>query len=149
MKAITEFIRHQILRLYVKYLRLRGCQIHHTSKIFLGAKIDLTHPTGIFIGKYTYVAYGAIVLSHDYTRSLRTKTYIGDYCFIGVNSVILPGVRIGNHVIIGAGSVVTKDIPDNSIAVGNPAKVIKKDISTDKYGKLVKREASNENSCSY
>ena len=45
--------------------------------------------------------------------------------FIYANSVVLPGVQIGDNVIIGAGSVVTKDIPSNSIAVGNPCKVIK------------------------
>ena len=45
--------------------------------------------------------------------------------FIGCNSIIMGGVRIGNNVVIGAGSVVTKDIPDNSVVVGNPAKVIK------------------------
>ena len=49
-------------------------------------------------------------------------------CVIGVNSIIMPGVKIGNEVVIGSGSVVTKDIPNNCIAVGNPAKVIKIDI---------------------
>lgn len=46
-------------------------------------------------------------------------------CSIGIGSIILPGVTIGEGAIIGAGSVVTKDIPDWTIAVGNPAKVIK------------------------
>lgn len=45
---------------------------------------------------------------------------------IGANSTILAGVVIGENCLIGAGSVVTKDIPDNSVAVGNPARVIKK-----------------------
>ena len=49
-------------------------------------------------------------------------------CVIGINSIIMPGVKIGNEVVIGSGSVVTKDIPNNCIAVGNPAKVIKTDI---------------------
>jgi maltose O-acetyltransferase len=40
----------------------------------------------------------------------------------------MPGVKIGNEVVIGSGSIVTKDIPDNCIAVGNPAKVIKTNI---------------------
>lgn len=51
---------------------------------------------------------------------------IGNDCWIGGNSIILPGITIGNGCVIGAGSVLTKDIPDNSLAVGNPAKVIKK-----------------------
>jgi acetyltransferase-like isoleucine patch superfamily enzyme len=50
---------------------------------------------------------------------------IGENVWIGTHSVILPGVTIGNRAIIGAGSIVTKDVPANSIAVGNPAKVIK------------------------
>jgi carbonic anhydrase/acetyltransferase-like protein (isoleucine patch superfamily) len=44
--------------------------------------------------------------------------------FIGVNSIIMPGVSIGSNVVIGAGSVVTKDIPDHSVAIGVPAKVV-------------------------
>jgi len=50
---------------------------------------------------------------------------IGDNVWIGESAVVLPGVTIGKGSIIGASAVVTKDIPPNSIAVGNPAKVIK------------------------
>lgn len=51
---------------------------------------------------------------------------IGDDCWIGGNAVICPGITIGNGSVIGAGAVVTKDIPENSLAVGNPATVIRK-----------------------
>lgn len=50
---------------------------------------------------------------------------IGKNCWIGGSAIILPGVTIGDNCVIGAGSVVTKDIPANSVAVGNPAKIIK------------------------
>lgn len=50
---------------------------------------------------------------------------IGNDVFIGFRTLILPGVTIGNRCVIGAGSVVNRDIPDNSVAVGNPCKVIK------------------------
>lgn len=50
---------------------------------------------------------------------------IGDNVWIGGSVTILPGVTIGDNVTIGAGSVVTKDIPSNSVAVGNPCRVIK------------------------
>ena len=52
------------------------------------------------------------------------KITIGKNCFIGCRSVILPGVTIGDNVIIGAGSIVNRDIPSNSVAAGNPCKVI-------------------------
>ncbi len=51
---------------------------------------------------------------------------VGENTVIGANCTILPGVRIGKNCLIGAGSVVTKDVPDGVVAVGNPAKIIKK-----------------------
>ena len=55
-----------------------------------------------------------------------SEVKIGSDVWIGANVCVLPGVTIGNNVIVGAGAVVNKDIPDNSLAVGVPAKVIKK-----------------------
>lgn len=57
---------------------------------------------------------------------------IGDNVWIGGNSVVMPNVTIGNNVVIGTGSVVTKDIPDNSIAVGNPCRVLRAINENDK-----------------
>lgn len=51
---------------------------------------------------------------------------VGNNVWFGGNVTVLPGVKIGDNSVIGAGSVVTKDIPENSVAVGNPCKVIKK-----------------------
>ena len=45
--------------------------------------------------------------------------------FVGAGTIVLPGVSIGSNVVIGAGSVVSHDIPDGSVAMGNPAKVVK------------------------
>ena len=59
-------------------------------------------------------------------RQIPKPVRIGNDVWFGGNCVVLPGVTIGNNVVIGAGSVVTHDIPDNSLAVGNPARVIKK-----------------------
>lgn len=50
---------------------------------------------------------------------------IGSGCWLGGGVIVLPGVTIGNGSVIGAGSVVTKDIPENSLAVGNPCRVIR------------------------
>ena len=79
---------------------------------------------------------GAIVFSHDYSRALMVNTYIGDNCFIGANAIIMAGVTIGNEVVVGSGAIVTKDIPSHCIVAGNPARVIKENIKTKKYGQL-------------
>ena len=70
----------------------------------------------------------------------RTKAYyeyampitIGDNVWVGANVVINPGVTIGDNCVIGSGSVVTKDIPSDSVAVGNPCKVIRKITDEDR-----------------
>lgn len=109
----------------------------NTARVSYRAKLDKTFPKGIHIGAESYIASGAIVFSHDYSRNLKTHTYIGKKCFIGANVVILPGIKIGDEVIVGSGSIVTKDIPSNSIVVGNPAKIIKSNIKTKKFGQLI------------
>ncbi|MDR0658403.1 MAG: sugar O-acetyltransferase [Mediterranea sp.] len=59
-------------------------------------------------------------------RTFALPVTIGDDCWIGGGAIIVPGVTIGRGSVIGAGSVVTKDIPENSLAVGNPCRVIRK-----------------------
>jgi len=96
---------------------------------------------GLEIGKHCSIASGVHIYTHDAIRWAvlnlkkddkkgshvdRAPVKIGNNVFIGANSVILKGVKIGNNVIIGASTVVNKDVPSNSIAVGNPARVIGK-----------------------
>lgn len=61
-----------------------------------------------------------------FCRTYALPVRIGDGCWIGGGAVILPGVSIGSGAVIGAGSVVTKDIPANSLAAGNPCRVIRR-----------------------
>lgn len=120
------------------YCKLFGMQIHNSARISFGAKLDKTNPKGIHIGEDSYVASGAIVLSHDFVNKVHADTHIGKRCFIGSNSIIMCGVNIGDEVIVGAGSIVTKDVPSNCVVVGNPAKIIRRDIHTTKFGRLIK-----------
>ena len=82
-----------------------------------------------FIGPRTCI----YTVLHDMLPSQRNKpecfgkpVNIGNNVWLGGNVVVLPGVTIGDNVVVGAGSVVTKDIPNNVLAAGNPAKVIRK-----------------------
>ena len=63
---------------------------------------------------------------------------IGEDCWLGAGVIVCPGVTIGDRSIIGAGSVVVKDIPEDSVAVGNPARVIKKLLLSAKTPKRIK-----------
>ncbi|BBL87604.1 hypothetical protein VroAM7_02570 [Vibrio rotiferianus] len=116
--------------------RIYGMKIGEGTIISMKASVDKTNPKGVHIGRYSYVAYGAIVLTHDFINKKHVDTFIGDNVFIGAYAVITPGVSIANNVVIAAGSIVTKSIDEsNCIVAGNPAKVIKRDIAIGKYGK--------------
>lgn len=113
-------------------------KISSTARISYGAKLDKTNPKGIYIGEESYVASGAIVFAHDFSRGIHKDTVIGKRCFIGANAIIMCGITIGDEVIVGAGSVVTKDVPSRCIVAGNPARIIRENIHTTKFGKLLK-----------
>lgn len=91
--------------------------------------IDYGHAFLITIGNNVTVSNAAI-LAHDASTKIALgyskvgKVIIGNDVFIGYGAIILPNVKIGNKVIVGAGTVVNRDIPDNSVVVGNPAKII-------------------------
>lgn len=95
---------------------------------------------GIIFGNNVGISPGCKIISANHNDEDHLKhddgppIKIGNNVFIYANAVVLPGVEIGDNVIIGAGSVVTNDIPSNSVAVGNPCKVIKtKGPYTGKY----------------
>lgn len=81
----------------------------------INAYVHIHHDA--YIGEFCELSPSACVLG---------KVHLGAYCQLGSKSVVLPGVRLGDNVIVGAGAVVTQTLPDNSLAVGVPAKVIKK-----------------------
>jgi acetyltransferase-like isoleucine patch superfamily enzyme len=129
-------LRDWIIRLRIVYLRRLGMDVSSSARLSLSALLDKTNPKGIHVGAETFVARGAIILSHDFTRKLHVDTFIGERCFVGVNAIVMPGVVIGDEVIIGAGSVVTKSIPPNCIVAGNPACIIKSEIKVTRFGQL-------------
>ena len=113
---------------------IMGMDIHPTVEMSMSAKPDMTFPKGVHIGAQTYVAFAVHILTHDRTRGLYAHTRIGQNCFIGGGSIILPGVTIGDNCVIGAGSVVTHDVPDRAMVGGNPARIIRAGIEVGPYG---------------
>lgn len=107
-----------------------------------------TEPWCITLGSNVYITREVLFITHDGGTLLYRKEIpdleitspisVGDNVYIGVRSIILPGVKIGNNCIIAAGSVVSKDVPDNSIVGGVPAKFIK---SSDEYLEGVKERS--------
>lgn len=140
MRAVSAFIRRILLVLRTQYLRLLGMDLDPTVRLSFSAKLDRGFPKGIHVGGYSYIAFGARVLSHDFTRGLYLHTRIGDHCFIGGNALILPGVSIGDHCVVGAGSVVTKDVPPRCSVAGNPARIIAEGIEVGPYGRFLQAD---------
>lgn len=124
------------------YTKVWGMDLHPTCQFSLSTKFDKTWPKGMHVGADSYIAFEVRLLSHDMPRGLFTDTYIGERCFIGGSSIIMPGVKIGDDCVIGAGSVVTKDIPSGSIAAGNPARVLRSGMSLGQYGRLPEADAA-------
>lgn len=117
----------------VEYAKRKGVKVGDNCRIYI--KNWGSEPFLINIGNKVTIASGVRILTHDGSTWLVNdyqgkryqhfaKVSIGNNVFIGVNSIIMPGVNIGDNVVIGAGSIVTKDIPSNSIVVGNPARIV-------------------------
>ena len=109
-----------------------GKNITIGKNVFLNTGCSFQDRGGIVIGDGTQIGMNVTMatLNHGFDQATRNTTYpfpiiIGKNVWIGSNATIAPGVTIGDNAVIGAGAVVTKDIPENAVAVGVPAKVIK------------------------
>ena len=135
------------------FINLYGCQIGDETKIgpfveiqknaFIGNRCKISSHTficeGVTIEDEVLIGHGVMFINDKYPRAVNSggglqtetdwkiiSTLIKKGASIGSNATILCGVAIGYNSIIGAGSVVINDIPDNVIAAGNPARVIRK-----------------------
>lgn len=118
-------------------MRRQGVKIGDHCDILTNVGNFGSEPYLIRMGNNVTLAEGVLLITHDgATRVFRnlddrwkkeTGLYgcidIGDNVFIGVNSIILPGVHLGSNCIVGAGAVVTKDVPGDVVVAGNPARI--------------------------
>jgi len=112
------------------------CLIGRGSGIVGHLGIDIGND--VWTGHYVYITdqnhgYENVDLPISQQTQAERFVTIGDGSWIGAGSVILPGAKIGKHVAIGANSVVTGEIPDFSVAVGAPARVIKRYASDGQW----------------
>lgn len=105
--------------------------VQHPDKLILGLKTDIGAFTYINAQNVVEIADNVQIGSHCSVYSVSTidgkagKVTLKENCKIGSHSVIMPGVTVGSNSVVGAFSYVNKDIPDNVIAMGVPAKVIR------------------------
>ena len=161
-------MKRLIYSLYYRFGKLIGFQ-KHFNKMNKSPKSEIRYKIGnvkhhnttvdelmpqlVEIGDDFISAPGSVILSHDaspyiHIRKHRVeKTIVGNKVFLGLNSIVMPGVKIGNRVIVGAGAIVTKDVPDGVVVVGNPAKVV---CTVDQYmDKLEEKEVLFETTKSF
>lgn len=139
---IREFARIEAITYY--------CGTKFTPRLSIGERVTIEQGVHIScadcvsIGDNTTISSYVYISDLEHKHDLNTNVFdidldvnpvcIGSHVFIGTGAKILKGVTIGNNSIIGANAVVNKDIPSNCIAVGVPAKVIKRyDISNKKW----------------
>ncbi len=115
--------------------RLRGVKMGADVFIDPTAIIETAFPENITIGNDVRITAGCVIMSHikapHYLREtglvpvVLRPVVLEDHCFIGVNSVIMPGVTVGKASVVASGSVVVSNVPPYTMVQGNPARVIR------------------------
>lgn len=139
LRIIDGVIPHY-MHLYTNYLKSLGVIVSGEPKyIASDLRIDSSDYSVITISNGVIISSGVRLLTHDYSvakafdkgpdgmmKDIRTiePIHIDEFAFIGLQSTILPGVKVGRNSIVGACSVVTKDVEPGTVVAGNPARKI-------------------------
>lgn len=135
---MRSLVRAIILRFFIlrrggaEAARWLGVQVGQDCRIL--SHLFGSEPWLVSIGNRVTLSSGVRILTHDGTgwlfrgatgrRFRYAKVSIGDDVFVGIGSIIMPGVRIGDNCVVGAGSVVTRSVPNGMVVAGNPARVL-------------------------
>lgn len=137
--------KHMSSQKYIQYARGHGCTIGEGTQFFGEKSVDIGAASLIEIGEDCVITNRVRLLAHTWDAPTLRRRFgqdnapaelltgeitIGDNVFIGENSIVLPDTSIGENTIIGAGSVVSSDIPPESVAAGNPCRVL---MSLEEY----------------
>lgn len=134
--------KHLILEPNVRFGDDTRIDFYSNGKLIIGENCYFGNRNSFLIGADVVIGYRVLMASdiliasedhipkpeteNVYDKMILQSVEIGDRCWIGEKVCIMPGVKIGEYSVVGAASVVTKSIPSYSIAVGNPARVIKR-----------------------
>jgi len=143
---VGDLLRFVVLRCFMKRLRTvwihEGVTMHWPEKISVGERTSLNEFVfingfgGVTIGGFVAIGSGVKIFSAEHSFSGREvapycqpiterPVVIEDEAYLGLNAVILGGVRVGRGSVVGAGAVVTKDVPPYAVVAGVPARVIR------------------------
>lgn len=143
--ALNYLFRNYLLGLLVRVAprgvilvlhRMRGVRMGSGVFIDPTAIVETAYPENITIGDDVRIAAGSVIMTHlkaphhlretGLVPNLVKEVVLEDSCFIGINAVVMPGVRVGKASVVTSGSVVFSDVPPYTMVQGNPAKVIKR-----------------------
>ena len=143
--GLNYFFRNYLLGLLVRVAprgiilplhRLRGVKMGRGCFIDPTAIVETAYPENICLGNDVRITARAVIMTHikapHYLREsgiipvVLKEVVLDDHCFIGVNAVIMPGVRVGKAAVVASGAVVVGDVPPHTMVAGNPAKIVKR-----------------------
>ncbi|WP_240963224.1 acyltransferase [Antrihabitans stalactiti] len=139
LRLVDRFSQRRYMRLATAALRSGGMEIDGQPLwVAPSIYVDSKEQGIISLGHRCVLSEHVMLLTHDFSLDrysekmgiapsdmeyeTKGKIRIGDYAFIGIRSIIMPGVTIGDGAIVGAGSVVTKSVGDGMVVAGNPAR---------------------------
>jgi acetyltransferase-like isoleucine patch superfamily enzyme len=141
LRVVNKYDQDRYMTAVVWLLRRSGVTVHGkplwiSPSIF----IDAAFPGAVTIGDRSVISESVKLLTHDFSLDRvaegrgeledhlelyrEAPVSIGTRAFIGMGSIVMPGVTIGNGAIVGAGSVVTRDVQSDDAVAGNPAKLV-------------------------
>lgn len=143
---LLKYCMYSVILSPINYRKIRpilwrwmGAKVGKDCFIGYDVWVDMTNTHLVEMEDHVHIANKCLLLCHqrilkeymigdDYAKLpyTRKKIILKKGCLLGMNTMVMPGVTIGEGAIVGAGSLVTSDVPAWSIAVGSPAKVVKK-----------------------
>ncbi|KQT31368.1 hypothetical protein ASG29_15605 [Sphingomonas sp. Leaf412] len=126
-----------------RWLRFaHGIEIAPDASISLSSRMLCARRGLITVGPGSLIAFKTLILTRR-TDGTTAPVRVGRNCFVGGGSVLMPGVTVGDGAIVGAGAIVTRDVPPYSAVGGSPARVLRENLKTGRFGRL---DYADENS---